>query len=294
MGRSALQTCPAYAPEVLRRVPVRARKVIRKMRGGTQAHLILAEDGHHYVLKSINNPQHRRVLVNEWLSSALLRYLGIFVPDTALIQTTADFVAAQPDFYISKSSRRETIPAGIHFGSRLAVDPERFAIFDFLPDKTLKCVENRADFLGMLVFDKWVGNTDSRQAVFFRARGRGSRLRRNAAIYAQMIDHGFAFNGHYWTYEDSPLGGAYFRTCVYDEVRSLDSFQPWLDKVRHFPPDAIDSARKEIPPEWLDGDEEEFERMLERLVRRRSHVGELIVAIHRSRPTAFAKWVPLH
>src|SRR6185437_9895166 len=120
MGRTALSTYPAYPPEVLCRAPIRARKVIRKMRGGTQAHLILAEDGHHYVLKAINNPQHRRILVNEWLSCVLLRYLGILVPDTALIETTTDFVAEQREFYISMGSRREVIPAGIHFGSRLA------------------------------------------------------------------------------------------------------------------------------------------------------------------------------
>jgi len=33
----------------------------------------------------------------------------------------------------------------------------------------LEKIENLSDFLGALAFDKWTGNADSRQAVFFRA-----------------------------------------------------------------------------------------------------------------------------
>ena len=58
-------------------MPVDARRLIRKMRGGAQAHLIEAADGHCYVVKFLNNPQHRRILVNEWIASVFLRYLGI-------------------------------------------------------------------------------------------------------------------------------------------------------------------------------------------------------------------------
>ena len=70
-------------------------------------------------------------------------------------------------------------------------------------------------------------------------------------FFAQMIDHGFAFNGPHWGFQDSPLQGLYFRTSVYDEVRSLDSFEPWLEMVANFPASVIDSAWKEIPREWL-------------------------------------------
>lgn len=131
--------------------PVRAIKFIRKMRGGAQSHIIQASDGEFYVVKSTNNPQQRRTLVNEWLSGAVLRHLGIFVPDTALIELTPAFVANAPDLYISLGSGRQSIPPGIHFGSRLAVDPEKVAIFDFLPDAALRKVVNLYHFLGALV-----------------------------------------------------------------------------------------------------------------------------------------------
>jgi hypothetical protein len=276
-------------------MPVRARNLIRKMRGGAQAHLIEGEDGAFYVVKFTNNPQHRRILINEWLACAFLRYLQIHVPASALIELTPEFVADAPDLYLSIGSRREPIPPGIHFGSRMAVHPERVAVYDFLPDKLLGKVENRVDFLGTLVFDKWIGNADSRQAVFFRARAKTWTPLKGEApartgFFAQMIDHGFAFNGPHWTFQDSPLQGVYFRTSVYEEVQSLDSFQPWLEMVENFPVEVIDAAWKEIPRTWLDGDESALEAVLETLLKRRRHVAQLIEALRRERSNAFPNW----
>src|SRR5579875_871164 len=105
-------------------MPLRARALIRKMRGGAQAHLIEAEDGAFYVVKFTNNPQHRRILINEWLASAFLRYLQIHVPETALIEITPEFLARNPDVYFTLGSNRVPVAPGIHFGSRMAVHPE--------------------------------------------------------------------------------------------------------------------------------------------------------------------------
>ncbi len=276
-------------------MPVRARNLIRKMRGGAQAHLLEAEDGGFYVVKFTNNPQHRRILINEWLACALLRYLQIHVPETAIVELTPEFLANNPEIYLSIGSRHEPVPPGLHFGSRMAVHPERVAVFDFLPDKLLEKVENRIEFLGILAFDKWVGNADSRQAVFFRARAKswtplkGETVAR-IGFFAQMIDHGFAFNGSNWHFQDSPIQGLYFRTSVYDEVRSLDSFQPWLDMIGNFPVEVIDSAWKEIPRAWLGDDEDALEQLLEALLKRRARVPALIKDVQRTRSSAFPNW----
>jgi hypothetical protein len=82
----------------------------------------------------------------------------------------------------------------------------------------------------------------------------------------------------------------YFRTSVYDEVRSLEDFQPWLDLVTNFPEEVIDSAWKEIPREWLAEDGDELEKLLEQLLRRRKRVPELIEQVRGKRSTAFANW----
>ncbi len=93
-------------------MPLRARNLIRKMRGGAQAHLIEASDSAFYVVKFTNNPQHRRILVNEWLASAFLRYLQIHVPETAPIELTQEFIESNPELYLSIGTRREPVPAG--------------------------------------------------------------------------------------------------------------------------------------------------------------------------------------
>ena len=254
-----------------------------------------AEDGGFYVVKFTNNPQHRRILINEWLAAAFLRYLQVHVPDTAIIELTPEFIATSPDLYLSIGSSQQPVPPGLHFGSRIAVHPDRVAVFDFLPDKLLSKVENRVDFLGVLAFDKWVANADSRQAVFFRARAKtwtpitGTTPAR-VGFFSQMIDHGFAFNGSNWQFQDSPIQGLYFRTSIYDEVRSIDSFQPWLDMIENFPVEVVDFAWKEIPPAWLDGDEDRLEQLLEKLLKRRSRVTELIRDVQRQRSSAFAHW----
>jgi len=72
-------------------MPIDACRLIRKMRGGAQAHLIEAVDGNFYVVKFLNNPQHRRILVNEWIASAFLKYLGIAAPEVSMIRITKEF-----------------------------------------------------------------------------------------------------------------------------------------------------------------------------------------------------------
>ena len=94
-------------------MPVDARRLIRKMRGGAQAHLIEAVDGHCYVVKFLNNPQHRRILVNEWIASVFLRYLGISTPETVVIRVTQAFLDENPEVYLQLGSRRQPVELGV-------------------------------------------------------------------------------------------------------------------------------------------------------------------------------------
>jgi hypothetical protein len=105
-----------------------------------------------------------------------------------------------------------------------------------------------------------------------------------------MIDHGFAFNGPHWDFPDSPLQGLYARRQVYDEVRSLRDFQPWLDLAMNLPEEVFDTAWKGIPPEWIEGDEDALECLLEQLYDRRKRVPELIEACRAARTDPFPNW----
>src|SRR5881397_3544218 len=99
-------------------MPLTAVGHVRRMRGGAQAHLLEADDGQWYVVKFRNNPQHRRVLVNEAVCATLLRYLSISAPETALIQVDARFLAAHPECSIQLGTRHVEIEPGWQFGSR--------------------------------------------------------------------------------------------------------------------------------------------------------------------------------
>ena len=53
---------------------------IRRLRGGSQAQLMVADDGHEYVIKFQGNPQTTRVLANEYLAARLARMIKLNVP----------------------------------------------------------------------------------------------------------------------------------------------------------------------------------------------------------------------
>ena len=271
-------------------MPLTALRQVRKMRGGAQAHLVETDDGQCYVVKFRNNPQHRRVLINEVLAAGLLDYLKIAAPKTALIHITGEFLAANPEVHLTVGTRKVPVEPGWHFGSRYPGDPARLAVYDFLPDALLAQVANLDDFRAVLVFDKWIGNADGRQSVFFRAMVQAEEGPRRAAFVASMIDHGFAFNGPCWDYPDAPLHGLYHRPLVYEQVTGLEGFQPWLDQVVNFPEEVVDQAYKRVPLQWLDGEDRALEDLLEKLLDRRQRVPDLIESCRRARPALFPNW----
>jgi hypothetical protein len=276
-------------------VRITATRLVRKMRGGAQAHLMECDDGNFYVVKFLNNPQHRRVLVNELIASVFLRYLQIATPETAIVNIPAELLAANPDIHVQLGSRRIPVEPGWHFGSKYPGNPAKVMVYDFVPDLLLDKVANLDQFLGVLAFDKWIGNADARQSIFFCtwseqwSTSPGERPKQHGFV-ACMMDHGYVFDGQHWTFADSPLQGLYFRPTVYKKVTSLDDFQPWLDRLIHFPEAVVDEALKQIPPEWLDGDEAPLGRLLERLMARGKRVPALIRDSRRGRVNPFPYW----
>jgi hypothetical protein len=260
-----------------------AHRLVQKMRGGAQAHLIETTDGSWYVVKFANNPQHPRVVINEWLASSILRQLGIATPETAVVNISADFIRDNPEVYIGHTSRHVLPTCGSHFGSRFPKGP--MAVYDFIPDAILGRVANLFDFSGVLVVDKWLGNTDHRQAIFFKPHGIHSRF------VAQMIDNGSVFDGYSWHFRDSPIIGPYFGR-VYQRVQGIESFEPWLRQVAIFPEATLREAFHQTPMSWREGDiETAFERLLHQLMRRRESVRDLIYACRAQPANPFPNWV---
>jgi hypothetical protein len=276
-------------------MPATAVRLLRKMRGGAQSHLIEADDGHFYVVKFRGNPQGRRILLNEWFGCHFLRYLGIACPEAALVRINDDFLDRHPGAGMQFGSRVVRPETGWHFGSRYPGHPDRTAVYDFVPDTLLGRVENLIEFAGMLVFDKWACNADARQSVFIRARvqeyapATGLHPRRMGFV-ALMIDHGYLFNGPHWECVDTPAAGLYFRPLVYHTVRRWEDLQPWLDRVEAFPDYLVDEAYRAVPPEWIGEDAAQLECVLETLLRRRGKVADLVADCIRHRPQHFPNW----
>ncbi len=252
--------------------------------------MVETDDGA-YVVKFTENPQGTRILINELFCYLLLQQLKINVPEPALVDVTREFVDNYPGVNFTVGSSKIRVKPGIHFGSRVSVDHETDAIFDFAPDSLLRRLSNLSDFLGILVFDKWVGNSDSRQALFFN----GKRATRIAAAYrhgrcVQMIDHGAAFNGASWDFLDSHPSGIYFKSAVYRDVTSIASFQPWLDLIRGLSAEFLQTAASSIPAGWFDGSEAEFGRLLDRLHSRQTSVARQIERMRISQPNIFPNW----
>jgi hypothetical protein len=255
------------------------------MRGGAQSHLIQASDDNFYVVKFRNNPQHHRILVNELIAAEILAYLQVAVPATELISISDDFLRENPEVAIQLGNSRLVPATGWAFASRYPGDPNVTAVYDFVPDSLIAQVQNRSDFLAVLVFDKWTGNADGRQSIFLRAQLKDwfpqmKPAPKKMGFIALMIDHGFIFNGPHWNFTESALQGVYARRIIYENVTSLEDFQPWISRVEHFPDEVLDRALRRIPPAWIADEEAELERVLTALLRRRSRIGELIEQSH--------------
>ena len=254
------------------------------MRGGAQGHLMRCSDGHFYVVKFRNNPQHLRVLTNEMLATRLAERAGLPVPGAEVVEVGSWLVEHTAELSIQLAHNTIPCQAGLQFGSRYAVSPLEGQVFDHLPAEMFGLVRNLETFAGMLVVDKWTGNANGRQAAFWR------KLRERKYT-AAFIDQGYCFNAGEWTFPDYPLRGVYARNEVYAGVRGWESFEPWLSRVENMETDAVWSVVNEIPPEWYESDTEELEKLARVLITRRGLVRELIAAFRASPRDPFPGWV---
>ena len=262
---------------------VQAVQHIRRMRGGAQGHLMLGADGHAYVVKFQNNPQHTRVLANELLASRLAAAVGLSAPEAELIDVSPWLVENTSDLEMDLGKTRARCQPGLQFGSRFVGGLMPGHVVDYLPEEQLDEVRNRNEFAGILALDKWTANANGRQAVFTRRQ----RERRYQAVF---IDFGYCFHAGEWRFEDAPLRGVYYRNAVYREITGWDSFEPWLSRLETLAAGIVWDAANEVPPQWYGGDQNEMEALVEKLLARRSRIRELIDAFGKSDRRPFPKW----
>jgi hypothetical protein len=292
---------------------IRAMEQIRRMRGGAQSHLMRCSNGKdhdlYFVVKFQNNPQHSRILANELLANRIARRMGLPVPPVEIVKVERDLIRWTPALCIEMPRSSTPCCPGLQFGSAHPGDPRHMTLHDFLPDEQLREVVNITDFAGMLVFDKWLCNTNGRQTLFFRksensgghrggyrdtvspesATSPGSVMEyeRYSTV---MIDQGFCFNAGEWNYPDAPLRGLYARNRVYEGVIGMETFDPWIRRVKNISGRVLEEFAKEVPPEWYYDDFDALQRLLEQLLRRVDRLEELILDAKRSNRQPFPNW----
>jgi len=265
-----------------------ATEHLRRMRGGAQSHLMRCDDGGFYIVKFKNNPQHLRVLANELLATRLAARMGMCVPHVEVIEVREDLISYTEELVVQLGIGRIPCAKGKQFGSQFPGHPASLTVHDFLPDEELGNVRNLSDFLGIFVFDKWVCNTNGRQAIYFRES-------EHQMYQAMMIDQGFCFNAGEWNFPDAPLRGLYARHRVYQSVSGMEAFEPWLTRLEQSINESIlGEEASAIPPEWYEDQWDELERLIEKLDQRRKSVRELILSARNSGRDPFPHWKVNH
>jgi len=266
---------------------VRALEFVHRMRGASQPWLVRCEDGQSYVVKFQNNPQHARVLANEMLASRLALLVGLPVAVPAFVEVSRALLGSNPDLAFDVGERREPIRPGTQFGSRFPGIPSQTLVVDFLPDRLLRRLKNlTSTFLGAFVFDKWTCNCDGRQVIFHRpADAEGS------SYSVAMIDQGFCFNDGDWTFPDSPIRGIYPRRLVYENVRAMESFEPFLSRIENLTTRELEECTSEIPSKWCEPDPGQLARLMEALYARRRTLRQAIIDAKNSSLEPFPNWV---
>jgi hypothetical protein len=263
---------------------------IRRMRGGSQAHLMRASDGNYYVTKFQNNPQDLRVLANEYIATKLAAALGLPVPPVEVLQVS-DWLIRNTDALKFELGRGAVpVSSGLALGSRFAADPATDFVCDYLPESMMPKIRNFADFARVLVLDKWTGNADGRQAVFTK--------RQNAQKYnVSFIDQGYCFNAGAWDFPDTALRGVYARNQVYSHVTGWKDFEPALTHAENFDAAELWEIAEGVPEEWTRTQHQSpdsaanIAELCDQIYRRRAKIRDLITAFRSSSRNPFPNWI---
>jgi hypothetical protein len=249
------------------------------------AHLMRASDGAFYVVKFTNNPYSPRILFNEMFATQVGLWLELPVPRVEPIEVSEWLVQNTPELRTQGNGAHFTCTSGLQLGSQYPFNPleEQIEIYDDLPERDQAKLTHPLSFARMLVLDKWLGNTDHRQAIFVRKR-------RSRFFRAMFVDHGSCFNAGQWSFPDLPLQGAYHSNYVYQGVIGWKSFEPVLTRVERVSFLDLWRFAQRIPPEWYSNDSESLHQLIETVYERRLRIREVIDTFRTSERNRFPNW----
>lgn len=212
-----------------------------KLVGSSQPSIVRGSDGRFYVIKCKRFPIDRG-LMNEVVGARLIRLMGLPSTDWQMILISDEFIDRNPDlwFHNGNSSIRPT--PGFQFGSHLIEAPGECRTYQMIPHSWIERIENRSDFLGMLVTDLWANSCDRRQAVFLA--DEENHLR------ATFIDNDHMFGGNLGDDLTCPRRAMVYDTSIYDNLWSPAIVKRWVEQIAEIDDNVVTRLVSEVPNEW--------------------------------------------
>jgi hypothetical protein len=243
----------------------------------------MCTDGKRYVVKFKNNPQGKRILVNELLAFSLAKYLGLPIQHFGVIVVPQKTIRKSwEQMFVETTTGQTPLAAGRCFGSEYA-GPELAATDAFIK-WNLEEIQNIQDFWGMLVFDLWTCNTDFRQVLRFKNGGK---------YWVKMIDNGHCFSGRKWKFRDASVLALFWNRAVYKDVTGIQSFDPWLSKIEQMDDSVLGQAAQAIPREWYGSSFQAIECLITTLANRKHRVRGQLLRLREQHPLLFPRWTTL-
>ncbi len=227
--------------------------IIRRLRGGSNGILARCDDGKLYSLRLNCNPQEPNVLANEILGSYLIRALGFQTPSSRNVVVNRSTVQASVDHTLREEWGDILPKSGVYFASEF-MDRIGFELVEWLETSRLPRIANRAEFLGMYIFDVWASHQDQRQCIY--------RQNLNSGGYqAFFVNNRHLFGGAAWS---EIAGNARRPECVHLQARPWEdrSADHWLNYFTQVIPELLRRGVNQVPAEWYTGDLQQLRECL--------------------------------
>lgn len=241
-------------------------RLVRRINGPNANYLVEASDGFHYVLKMGRGASSKDTLLREALGSELSILMELPVPHWEPLFVSDAFLKSHSGLWrdVTGGSGVHS-SSGIYFGSRMLGMGHQEQLYDYIPTNRLEQVENRTDFVGMLLVDAWANHAQCRQAVF---------LKRNdaASLQAHFIDHGEMFAPDE-IFTRQTFAGRYSRSKMYDGCLTQCIFSRWQNTIRSVREADLRAMLSRIPMEWRDAPR--IEQIISRLLDRRGKIADM-------------------
>ena len=238
---------------------VPAATFLYKLSGSSQPSIFQGEDGAFYVVKFSGFPG-SQALINEVIGTELIRHMELPTPDWVPIALSNDFIERNPGLWFrTEGSTIKPLP-GLHFGSRLIEAHGEQRTYQMIPHSWIERIENRPDFVGMLILDLWANNCDRRQAVFLSDE--------QNRLHASFIDNDFMFGGKFGFEITCPRRAMVHDLDVYRGLWNLPSVKGWVHELDGIGEDAIRRIVSSVPDGWAN--EQMFREITEQLRSRRA------------------------